>query len=128
MNETGVNDKGVDHSSVNFKPYILSVEESIKYCENIALIDPNCSAVSFSWKKKPHTSLQKPCRAMQVFHLILKALCRILECMTFTIFVLQTSGAPLSVSLIGQQENLEIIVSSNPFLIVLCWPRGIIEI
>lgn len=52
MNETGVNDKGVDHSSVNFKPYILSVEESIKYCENIALIDPNCSAVSFSWKKK----------------------------------------------------------------------------
>lgn len=101
QNKTDVNDEGVDHSSVNFKPYTLSLEESRKYCENIVVIVPELLSSPFlrkrkiTHKKKKKSFLQKQCREIQVFHLILKALCRILGYMTFTIFLLQTSGAPL---------------------------------
>jgi len=102
-----VNDKGGDHSNVNFKPHTLSLKEPRKYCENIVVIVPEVLSSQFVRKRKytktPKYFLQKQLRAMQVFHLIVKALCRMLEYMTFTIFLLRTSVASLWVSLIGQQ-------------------------
>lgn len=52
QNKTDVNDEGVDHSSVNFKPYTLSLEESRKYCENIVVIVPELLSSPFLRKRK----------------------------------------------------------------------------
>lgn len=60
QNKTDVNDEGVDHSSVNFKPYTLSLEESRKYCENIVVIVPELLSSPFLRKRKiTHTKKKK---------------------------------------------------------------------
>lgn len=47
QNEIGVNDKGVCHSSVYFKPYTLNLEESRKCCEITVVIVAEHRSQSF---------------------------------------------------------------------------------
>lgn len=66
QNKTDVNDKGVDHSSVNFKPYTLSLEESRKYCENIVVTVSELLSSQFLRKRKiTHQKKKFPTETVQ---------------------------------------------------------------